>query len=148
MTLCAVPIRSLCLGLASLALVQPARAAGDTRRVRCDQPCALVMKAAVGVLEVKAFPTSPALGSLYRDGDRFQLEGGRDYFLVFNESQDGLFSFDLQFIVNGGGSAWSCRVKAIPETPFIAVAQGAWTGPAGEVSVSTDRARPLLRIRR
>ena len=138
--------RCLTLALAGLALVQPARAASDPRRIHCASPCTLVLQAGDGSIDIKVPTASGSLRTLYQVGDRFDLEGGKDYVLFFNESAKGMFSFDLQFSPGGSGSTWSCRVKTIATEPFISIEPKGWSGSAGTVTISTDRAKPFISI--
>jgi hypothetical protein len=139
--------RVLVLGAAVSALPLSAETAYDSRRILCAQPCTLQVQAAEGTLEVKVPTASATLKTLYQPGDTFDLEGGKDYVLRFNESQGGFFSFDLRFTAKGGGSAWSCRVKTVADPPFIKVEQESWSGRAGQVEINTDRTKPFLVIR-
>jgi len=123
-----------------------AETAYDSRRIVCAQPCTLRLQAGSGTIEVKIPTASATLKTLYRPGDSFDLEGNKDYVLRFNESQDGFFSFDLQFAPRQGGSAWSCRVRTVAEPPFIQVDRQTWTGRAGQVEINTDRTKPFLVI--
>jgi hypothetical protein len=133
-----------CLGLG---LASAARAEKDPRRIVCAQACTLELKAANGLIEVKVPTASAVLKTLYRSGDRFDLEGGQDYVLMLNESMDGFFTFDLQFSPKDGGPAWSCRVRTIADPPFISVDHAAWSGRAGKVVVNTaDRTKPLIAL--
>jgi hypothetical protein len=146
MTLSASPARFLLFGLATFALVQPARAASEYRRILCDRRCTLVLKAATGTIDIKIPTASASLKTLAKYGDSFELEAGKDYVLKLNESPDGLFSFDLQFSPHGSGSTWSCRVKTLSIEPFIGVEQDAWSGAAGKVTINADRAKPFITI--
>jgi|GEM_PF-2088196 hypothetical protein len=137
------PIRLL---LAGLALVQPLRAASDSRRIVSAQPCTLVVKAANGTIDIKTPYATATLRTLYQDGDSFQLEGGKDYVLVFRESREGRFSFDLQFKPAGAGSSWSCRVKTLAVEPYIGVDQGTWSGAPGQITVNTDRTKAFIAL--
>jgi hypothetical protein len=137
-------VLAACLGLG---LASTARAEKDPRRIVCAQACTLELQAANGLIEVKVPTASATLKTLYRSGDRFDLEGGQDYVLMLNESMDGFFSFDLRFSPKDGGSAWSCRVRTVAEPPFISVDRGAWSGPAGKVVVNpADRTKPLITL--
>lgn len=147
MRLSNIPIRLLFTGLVAMSLVQPAHAAGDPRKILCAWPCTLTMKAGVGTIDVKVPLASGTLKTLYREGDSFELEGGKDYVLVFKESKDGLFSFDLRFAAKAGDSVWSCRVKTIPTEPYISVEQTAWSGTPGQVAINTDRVKPFIVIK-
>ena len=140
------PTRLLLAGLASLALVQPARAASDLRRIVCARSCTLVLKAANGTIEVKTPLASATLRTLYQTGDSFLLEAGKDYVLAFKESKEGMFSFDLQFKPTGAGSTWSCRVRTLSVEPFISIDQGTWSGPSGQVTINTDRTKAFITL--
>lgn len=140
------PTRLLLAGLACIALAQPARAAADPRRIQCATPCILTLKAANGRIDIKIPTASRTLGTLAQPGDSFELEGGKDYVLMLNESNEGFFSFDLAFAPKAGGSAWSCRVKTLPFDPFIGVEKSAWSGAPGQVTINTDRTKPFITI--
>ncbi len=84
MTFSAASPRLLLAGMLSLALVQPASAASDPRRILCAKACTLVLKAGNGSIDVKVPTASGTLRTLYKEGDSIQLEGGKDYVLVFN----------------------------------------------------------------
>ena len=139
------PVVLLCLAGSLLPLA--GEAAYDSRRIHCEGPCTLRLQAGTGTIEVKVPTASATLKTLYRPGDSFELEGGKDYVLRFNESPDGLFSFDLDFAPRQGGKTWSCRVRTAADPPFIQVDRQAWTGQPGQVEVNTDRTKPLLVIR-
>jgi len=138
--------RLLLAGLASLAMVQPARAASDLRRIVCTRSCTLVLKAANGTIDVKTPLASATLRTLYQEGDSFPLEARKDYVLAFRESREGMFSFELQFKPTGAGSAWTCRVRTLPVEPFIGVDQDAWSGTPGQVTINTDRTKPFITL--
>ena len=138
--------RLLFAGIASLALVQPARAESDPRKIICAKPCTLVMKACNGSIDIKVPTASASLKTLYQAGDSFDLEGGKEYVLKLNESRDGWFSFDLQFTPKGGKSTWSCTVKTIAKEPFISLEKAVWSGPAGKVTINTDRKKPFITL--
>jgi hypothetical protein len=147
MTFSTSPARYLFLGLAALVLVQSARAASDPRKIHCARPCTLVLKAAIGTIDVKFHTVSGTLKTLYQEGDKFELEAGKDYVLFFNESnREGKFSFDLEFIPAGGDSAWSCRVKTISTEPFISVEPKGWSGAPSKVAINTDPTKPFITI--
>ena len=112
------PIPVAILYLAGSTLPLAAETAYDSRRIVCAQPCTLRLQAGNGTIEVKIPTASATLKTLYQPGDTFELEGNKDYVLRFNESQDGFFSFDLQFAPRQGGSTWSCRVRTVAEPPF------------------------------
>lgn len=140
------PTRLLLAGLASLALVQPARAASDLRRIVCATSCTLVLKAANGTIDVKTPLASANLRTLYQEGDSFPLEAGKDYVLAFRESKQGWFSFDLEFKPAGAGSTWSCRVRTLSTEPFIGVEQSRWSGTPGQVTINTDRTKAFITL--
>jgi len=140
------PTHLLLAGLASLALVQPARAASDLRRIVCTRSCILVLKAANGTIDVKTPLASATLRTLYQAGDSFQLEAGKDYVLAFRESREGMFSFDLQFKPTEAGSVWSCRVRTLSTEPFIGVERSTWLGTPGQVTINTDRTKPFITL--
>ena len=137
----AIPARLLLLGAAACAFAQPAQAASDPRRVVSAGPCTVTLKAGTGTIDIKVPTASGTLKTLWQGGDQSPLAGGQEYVFFFTESKEGLFSFDLQF-APAQGAPWSCRVKTIPDPPFIRVE------PAGTVraSFSTDKARPLISI--
>jgi hypothetical protein len=146
MTFSAASPRLLLAGLISLGLVLPARAASDPRKILCAKATTLVLKAGNGSIDVKIPTASGTLRTLYKEGDSIELEGGKDYVLVFNESKDGRFSFDLQFAPTGGGPVWSCRVKTIPTAPFIDIQPGPWSGAPDQVTINTDRTQAFITI--
>ena len=146
MTRFTIPARLLLVGIASFALVQPARAESDPRKIICAKPCTLVLKAAKGTIDVKIPTASGTLKTLYQDGDSFDLEGGKEYVLKLNESKEGWFSFDLQFKPKGGTSTWSCTVKTISKEPYISVEKANWSGTAGKVSIDMVRTKPFIQI--
>ena len=140
------PTRLLLAGLASIILAQPARAATDPRRIQCASACVLTLKAANGTIDIKVPEASGTLRTLAQSGDAFELEAGRVYVLFLKESNEGRFSFDLQFAPKAGGSAWSCQVKTLPIEPFIEVGQTAWSGAPGRVIINTDRTKPFITL--
>jgi len=140
------PARLLLAGIASLALVLPARAESDPRKIISAKPCTLVLKAAKGTIDIKIPTASASLKTLYQPGDSFDLEGGKEYVLKLNESKDGWFAFDLQFTPKGGTSTWSCTVKTISKEPFISLEKATWSGPAGKVTINTDRKKPFITL--
>jgi hypothetical protein len=148
-------VRLVLPGLVCLALARPARAASDPRRILCAQPCTLVLQGANGSIDIKdangctdlnALTARRSLKTLYQSGDQYPLEGGREYVLFFNESNDGLFDFDLQIIPGGQQASWSCRVHTIAGPPFIAVEHQAWSTPqeAGQVTVDTRHGKRFI----
>jgi len=144
MTFTSTPARLLFAGLAAMTLAQAAHAAGDPRKIRCAWPCTLTLTAGVGSIDIKVPLASGTLRTLYKEGDTFDLEAGKDYVLVFQESKEGLFRFDLRFAAKTGGSAWSCRVRTIPAEPYISVEQSVWEGPPSRVVINTDRVKPFI----
>ena len=140
------PARLLLVGVASLALVQPARAESDPRKILCAVPCTLVLKGAKGTIDVKIPTASASLKTLSRDGDSIDLEAGKEYVLKLNESKEGWFSFDLQFTPKGSPSSWSCTVKTISKEPFISLEKANWSGAAGKVTINMDRAKTFITI--
>ena len=146
MPIAPLPTRLLLAGLASIALAQPARAATDPRRIQCASACVLTLKAANGTIDIKVPEASGTLRTLAQSGDAFELEAGRVYVLFLKESNEGRFSFDLQFAPKAGGSAWSCLVKTLPIEPFIGVERTAWSGAPGRVTINTDRTKPFITL--
>ena len=146
MPIAPLPTRLLLAGLASIALAQPARAATDPRRIQCASACVLTLKAANGTIDIKIPTASGTLRTLAQSGDAFELEGGKDYVLFLKESNEGVFSFDLQFAPKAGGSTWSCRVQTAPAEPFISVDKTAWSGAPGQVAINTDRTKPFITL--
>ena len=71
--------RVLLCALASLVLVRPAMAESDHRRVQFAKPYTLVLQAATGSIDVMNPFASQALATLYKDGDSFAFEPGKDY---------------------------------------------------------------------
>jgi len=136
--------RRLVFAVAGLALAQVAHAESDSRRVICARPCILATKAANGSIEIKIPTATNVLKSLNQEGDSFQLEAGREYVLVFKESKDGFFRFDLQFAPVGTATTWSCRVQTLAVPPFIGVSNGVWAGTPGKVVINTDRVKPFI----
>ena len=146
MILATPSVRRFLLGTASLVLVQAAHAESDARRVICARPCILATKTANGTIEVKTPEATNVLKTLYGEGDTFQMEGGKEYVLVFKESKEGFFRFDLQFSPVGESSTWSCQVQTLPTPPFIGVANSSWSGKPGKVTINTDRVKPFIHI--
>ncbi len=144
MTLSTRSSRFLLAGLASLVLVQPAFAAGDPRRVQCAQTCTLTARTLNGSIDIKNPLASGTLKTLAQAGDAYELAGGQEYVLVLNESKAGWFSFELQFTPKGEGAPWSCRVRTIPDPPYIAVDRATWTGTPGQVTLNLDRTKPII----
>jgi len=138
--------RVLLCALASLVLVRPAMAESDHRRVQFAKPYTLVLQAATGSIDVMNPFASQALATLYKDGDSFAFEPGKDYVLKLNESPEGVFSFEWNLKPVGEGPAWSCTVKAIPTEPFIKVQVEPLPGTHGVALVNTDRTKRLIEI--
>jgi hypothetical protein len=138
--------RGLALGLAGLALAQVAHAESDARRIISAKPCTLATLAANGTIEVKIPTATAVLATLSQPGDSFLLDGGKEYVLVFKESKDGLFRFDLKFSPTGSASAWSCRVQTLATPPFIGVRNASWSGAPGKVTINTDRTKSFISI--
>jgi hypothetical protein len=139
--------RPATLALLALAAAQAVHAVADPRKVVCAQPCTIQLKAAKGFIDIKVPTASGNLKTLYNPGDRFDLEAGKEYVLFLNESVEGWFSFELLFTPKDGSAAWSCRVKTIPEDPFIRVDQTAWSGPAGKAELNVaDRTKTFLNL--
>jgi hypothetical protein len=134
------------LGMLSLALAAVGSAATDARTILCDKPCTVQLLAAKGTIDVRIPTASAILKTLYKTGDQFQLEGNQEYVLSFNESAEGFFSFNLQFVPAGGNPVWSCRVRTIAVEPFISVDQGTWMGSGCQVTVNTDRTKPIIKL--
>jgi hypothetical protein len=130
--------------LFALAAAQAAHAVADPRTVVCAQACTVQLKAAKGFIDVKVPNASGNLKSLYNPGDRFDLEAGKKYVLFLNESMEGWFSFELLFTPKDGSTAWSCRVKTVPEEPYIRVDQTSWSGPQGKAAINLDRTKTFL----
>ena len=80
-------------------------------------------------------------------GADYQFKAGTDYVLVFNESQDGFFNFDLRFEFPATGSTWSCRVRTTADEPFIAVDDKGWQGRPGVAVANLDRGKLFLSLR-
>ena len=143
-------IRSLLVLLTGLAGFLPAQAAADIRRIHCAQPYQLELGDSKGSIDIKLNPFSQgSLKTLYQPKDSYQLEAGRDYYLMLNEAPEGFFRFDLKLIPVGQGSTWSCQVRTQAEAPFIGVAvqQVASTGQPGNVTTSTDPKQPLIDVK-
>lgn len=138
--------RPATVALVALAASQAVHAVADPRRVICAQACTLQLKAAKGFIDIKVPSASGTLRTLYNPGDQFDLEAGKEYVLFLNESADGWFSFDLLFTPKDGSAAWSCRVKTIPEAPFLRVDQTAWSGPEGKAVINVDRTKTFLKL--
>ena len=144
MILATPSVRRFLLGTASLVLVQAAHAESDARRVICARPCILATKTANGTIEVKTPFASNVLKTLAQQGDSFKLEAGREYVLVFKESQAGFSRFDLNFSPVGTASTWSCRVQTLAVPPFIGVANAVWSGTPSRITINTDRVKPFI----
>ena len=137
--------RLLWCGLAVLAAF-PARAESDFRKIRCARPCQLALLTGEGSIAIKTPLASGTLRTLAKPGDAFNLEAGKDYVLKLNESPAGFFRFDLSLTPAGQATAWTCRVRTLAVAPFISVESATWSGPAGKVTSSTDRVKPLIEL--
>jgi hypothetical protein len=140
------PARLLLFGLASVTLTQMAHAATDPRIILCAKSYTLVLKTGNGTIDIKDLRATPTLATLYKPGDKFELQGGREYALMLNESKDGYFTFDLQLAPSDPGSTWSFRIKTIPTAPYLSVVDQGWSQAPGKVVITMDRAKPLIAI--
>ncbi len=78
--------------------------------------------------------------------DAFNLEAGKEYVLKLNESKAGFFRFELRWTPAGQATSWTCRVRTVAVAPFISVEDGTWSGPAGKVTINTDRGKTFIEL--
>ena len=138
--------RLLLWGLAVLAAAPPALAESDARKVRCLRPCQLALQTGEGTIEIKNPLASGTLHTLAKPGDAFNLEAGKEYVLKLNESKAGFFRFELRWTPAGQATSWTCRVRTVAVAPFISVEDGTWSGPAGKVTIHTDRGTTCIEL--
>ena len=134
------------VALLALGGSQTAQAASDYRKIQVDRDCTIETLALEGILDVMVLDSATPLKTLYKVGDQYQLQGGKEYVLKFSESSAGFFAFDLRFTPKDSPSSWSCRVKTIADPPFIKVDHGVWTGPEGKVVINTNRYKDFITL--